>query len=79
MTADEPTISLSTVERPIKNLLINEKIPPVADSADFDDHTNTIVAKNNCMNSETSNDECLSQSPLNLTRSQGLYNFDKNV
>ncbi|VVC33934.1 Homeobox domain,Homeobox domain-like,POU domain [Cinara cedri] len=67
----EPTISLSSVERPIKNLLINDKNPSVVDSTDFDNHTSTILANNNCMNSETSNDEFLSQSPLNLTRSQG--------
>lgn len=47
--------------------MINDKTPSVADT-DFDDPMATV----NDINSETSNDDCLSQSPLNLTRSQGL-------
>lgn len=42
-------------------------MPSVVDT-DFDD--NMVTA--NDIHSETSNDDCLSQSPLNLTRSQGL-------
>lgn len=58
----------SPVEQPIKISAINEKYPSIAD-------TDITVTSNDCINSETSNDDCLSQSPLNLTRSQGLLNF----
>lgn len=62
----------SPVEQPIKISAINEKYPSVAD-------TNITVTANDCINSETSNDDCLSQSPLNLTRSQGSLNFDHQL
>jgi len=39
-------------------------------NTDFDDPMVTA----NDINSDISNDDCLSQSPLNLTRSQGLLN-----
>lgn len=61
----------SPVEQSIKISAINDKFPSVAD-------TNiTATAISDCINSETSNDDCLSQSPLNLTRSQGSLNFDR--
>lgn len=41
-------------------------------SADFD--CPAAATTNDCVRSETSNDDYFSQSPLNLTRSQGLYN-----
>lgn len=64
---DELTIST----RPDKLPAINEKNLPVINT-DLNDPT---ITANDCINSEISNDECLSQSPLNLTRSQGLLNF----
>lgn len=62
----EPTMS----SNPVKNTTtINENYPTVTDT-DFD---HMVTANDHVVNSETSN--CLSQSPLNLTRSQGLLNF----
>lgn len=62
----EPILSSSSIKNLNKNAAINDKTPSVADT-DFDDPMATV----NDINSETSNDDCLSQSPLNLTRSQG--------
>jgi len=64
---DEPILSSSSIKNLNKNATINDKTPSVAET-DFDDPMVTV----NDINSETSNDDCLSQSPLNLTRSQGL-------
>lgn len=60
----------SPVEQSIKISAINEKYPSIAD-------TNITATASDCINSETSNDDCLSQSPLNLTRSQGSLNFSR--
>jgi len=60
-------LSSSSVKNLNRNAAINEKTPSVVDT-DFDDPMVTA----NDINSEISNDDCLSQSPLNLTRSQGL-------
>ncbi|XP_025425652.1 probable serine/threonine-protein kinase DDB_G0282963 isoform X2 [Sipha flava] len=63
----EPIISFNLAENPIESATVNEKPQPVGNT-DFDGPT---ITANDCMNGETSNDDCLSQSPLNLTRSQG--------
>lgn len=69
---DKPTVSSSSpVEYQIDSPVINEKHSIVGNTADFDDPA--AVTANDFVNSETSNDDCLSQSPLNLTRSQGLF------
>lgn len=65
---DEPILSSSSIKNLNKNATINDKTPSVAET-DFDDPMATV----NDINSEISNDDCLSQSPLNLTRSQGLF------
>lgn len=65
---DEPIISFNLVENPIKNATANEK-PQSVGNTEVDGPT---ITANDCMNGETSNDDCLSQSPLNLTRSRGL-------
>lgn len=67
IATDEPILPSSSIKNPNKNSTINDKTPSVVDT-DFDDPMVTA----NDINSETSNDDCLSQSPLNLTRSQGL-------
>ncbi|XP_060855915.1 putative uncharacterized protein DDB_G0282499 [Metopolophium dirhodum] len=63
---NEPILSSSSVKNLNKNTTINEK-PPSMVNTDFDEP----MATANDINSDTSNDDCLSQSPLNLTRSQG--------
>ncbi|XP_026815738.1 putative uncharacterized protein DDB_G0291812 isoform X1 [Rhopalosiphum maidis] len=62
----EPILSSISIKNLNKNATTNEKTPSVVDT-DVDDPMVTV----NDINSETSNDDCLSQSPLNLTRSQG--------
>lgn len=68
---DELTISSSPIEHPIKNASADEKNMSVAD-LEIGEPT---VTATDCINSETSNYDCLSQSPLNLTRSQGMLNI----
>lgn len=70
---DEPILSSSSIKNLNKNATINDKTPSVAET-DFDDPMATV----NDINSEISNDDCLSQSPLNLTRSQGLFSSISN-
>lgn len=62
----------SPVDHVIKRATTNEKQFSSIDT-DFDDHT-AVTANDDFINSDTCNDDCLSQSPLNLTRSQGLSN-----
>lgn len=68
---DEPITSFNPAENLTKSATINDKLQSVVD-VDFD---NPMITANDCMNSETSNDDYLSQSPLNLTRSQGLLSY----
>lgn len=65
---------LSSLEHLIKNATINENNVV---GTDFNDPA--AATSNHYIHSEASIDDCLSQSPLNLTRSQGLLEFRLSV
>lgn len=65
---------LSSLEHLIKNATINENN---AVGTDFNDPAATT--SNDYIHSEASIDDCLSQSPLNLTRSQGPLEFHLSI
>lgn len=64
---DEQIIPSSLVECSVNAATINDKNTDV-ENTDFDD---TAITTNNCTSIDPNNEDCLSQSPLNLTRSQG--------